>query len=232
MPLETIELYINSFTTILKNLGIDDEIVGSQKESMLKYTQYSLAVEYDKVQKELIQIGKDIEKINVFDNQLNNEDDTAFFKNVYEQLNLVENYIRYVHMNMSEYREHQEGFMAEVKALKPFLEKDRNAIKEKILNRINLDKVLHQNPRYVQLEELMVGCFENKVFLKDKINDYVKFEKESIDILRNTQVELFGRIIDDEAIILKKNEIERMPSKELLDMAVRDYIQFNQYKKV
>lgn len=231
VPLETIEFYINSFTTILKNLGIDDEIIGSQKECMLKYTQYSLAVAYDKIRKELIQIGKDIEKIIGFDNQLNNEDDTVFFQNVYEQLNLVKNYIRHVHISMSEYREHQEGFMAEVKALKPFLEKDRDAIKEKILNRINLDKVLHQNPRYVELEELMADCVENKAFLKHKIKDYVKLEKESIDISRDTQMELFGRIIDDEAIIPKKNEIERMPSKELLEMAVRDYIRFNQYKK-
>lgn len=231
VPLEALDFYINAFTTILKHLDVDDDIVESQRASMLKYTQYSLAVEYNKVCKELAQISKDLEKIISFDNRLNNEDDSVFFQHVHDKLNLIKKYIRHVHMNMAEYREQQEGFMAEVKALKPLLEKDRECVKEKILNHVKLDQVLHQNPRYVELEELMVDCVDRKTFLKHKIKDYVELQKEITDISRKTQMKLFGRIIDDESLIPENSEVEKMPSRELLDMAVRDYLRFHEYKK-
>lgn len=231
VPIETLEFYINSFTTILIHLDVEDEIVDSERASMLKCTQFYLAVEYDKVRKELVRISKDLEKIINFDNSLNSEDDTVFFQHIHDQLNQIKNYIRHVHMNMSNHREDQEGFMAELKALQPILKNDREGVKEKILNHVKLDQVLHQNPRYVELEELMVSCVERKTFLKHKIKNYVEIQNEITDISRKTQLELFGRIIDNESLIQKNSEAEKMPSRELLEKAVRDYLRFYEYKK-
>lgn len=231
VPLDTVEFYINAFTTILKHLEVDEEIVEAQRASMLKYTQYSLAVEYNKACQELAQIGQDIEKIIRFDNRLDCDDDSVFFQHVYEKLSLIKKYIRHVHMNMAEHRERQEGLMAEIKALKPLLEKDREGVKEKLVNKVKLDQALRQNTRYLELEDLMANCVENKTFMKHKVKEFVEIEKEMVEISRETQMNLFGRIIDNESLFPEKIEVEKMPSRDLLEMAVKQYIDFHAYKK-
>lgn len=100
-----------------------------------------------------------------------------------------------------------------------------------MVNKVKLDQALHQNTRYLELEDLMANCVENKTFMKHKVKEFVEIEKEMVEISRETQMNLFGRIINDESLFPEKIEVKKMLSKDLLEMAVKQNINFHAYNK-
>jgi hypothetical protein len=221
VPLDVLEFYIKSFTTILRHLDVDEEIINIQRELMEKYTNYDVAVEYNKTRKAITEINKDIEKIISYDDNLSYDDNIVFMNYVSKQMQLIQDQIRHVYKNMDEYRSH-EGFMGEVNLIKQQSKEQRRRFKTELREHVELEQALRKNGRYMDLYENMQKILNEQSFLKNKKVELEPIAKEMTTISHELQMELFGRKIDDKTLY-DEQKISRKISKEVLEDAIKSY---------
>lgn len=63
VPVESLTFYLDAFTTMLKHLEVDEEIVREQRKAMMRCIHYELAVEFSSVRGALNGIEQDVQQM-------------------------------------------------------------------------------------------------------------------------------------------------------------------------
>lgn len=216
VPVESLTFYLDAFTTMLKHLEIDEEIVREQREAMMRCIHYELAVEISSVRGALKGIKQDIQQMLESEDDLYYSDYVAMMKELASQLQALRDRSRHVYMFLDN-RRSQEN----LKSASVFLQRRPGAM-DNLKKRVKLDQELRNNERYAELVEQLERITNESTFLKKKLPQYEEVLEEMDQISEEMQLREFGEILmhGDES---GEESSQHIPSGEALKLAVKEY---------
>lgn len=222
---EKIRFYIDTFADLMVSAGMEKADVDAQIKQMKQMTLYEYVVALNDAKQTVASIEKDFDTIIENDGAtLYYEDRVAHMRYSAELLHALQDRVRHVFLNISDYRLHC-GLRGESDIIRGYSAEEKADFKERLVEQLKLEQALGEDRRYVELNAKRAVIIQAEGFLKKKQADIQPLEKEMQEISHRIQMELFGRIIENDLLYGEKcqRRIEKDDSIAVLKDAVDGY---------
>lgn len=203
VPPKTIHFYIDTFAELMRSAGLEGADVDARVKRMEQLTLYEYVVALNDATKILSSIKKDFYTIIENEGDLMYEDYVAHMRYTGALLRELQDRVRHVFLNIKEYRSYH-GLREECNIIRGYSEEEKANFKERLLEQLKLEQALGEDGRYVELNTKREAIIQAEGFLKKKQADVQPVEKEMQEISHRIQMDLFGRLIEDDLLYGEK----------------------------